>query len=391
MDHVDVMIAQPLDLDVPRLQHQLFHVHFIVAEGAQRLAPRIAQRRFQIRLAIDAAHSLSAAAGRGLEQHRIADLAGDTLGFLNFAERLLCSRHHRRARRDRHLPRRRFRSHPPDRRRRRPDKDDAGGGARFSKLGVFAQKPVAGMNRLSAMPFCGIDDLIDAQIALRGWRRAQMGRFIGHPHRQRGAVGVGVNGDARNSKLAQRADDSHRDLAAISHQNFTKHEGSILAGNAKGIRRAPSVYFSVTTVAPHPPASAGASWYERTRSLRASTWRTVSRCTPMPRPWIIRSPLYPARLASIRFFSTTAFTSRGETECRSSTSSIGMRSGSSDGYIAAGSKVLMRFSRLYTLEPAPRWRQDLSLSSLRTVSSREVTGRIGLEVPGTRHAVLLMR
>jgi len=41
---------------------------------------------------------------------------------------------------------------------------------------------------------------------------------------------------------------------------------------------------SVTTVAPQPPASAGASAKCSTNSVRARTLRTIPRCTPMPRP-----------------------------------------------------------------------------------------------------------
>ena len=58
---------------------------------------------------------------------------------------------------------------------------------------------------------------------------------------------------------------------------------------AASVRRAASRvarrnHLSVTSVAPHPPASAGASPYATTNGVRASTARTISRCTPMPRP-----------------------------------------------------------------------------------------------------------
>ena len=43
-------------------------------------------------------------------------------------------------------------------------------------------------------------------------------------------------------------------------------------------------YRSVTMVAPQPPASAGASWKSATNPVRARMARTISRCTPMPRP-----------------------------------------------------------------------------------------------------------
>ncbi len=66
VNHVAVMVAQHLNFDVPRLHHQLFDVDFVVLKGAQRFARCVANGRFQILLAIDAPHSLAAAARRRL-------------------------------------------------------------------------------------------------------------------------------------------------------------------------------------------------------------------------------------------------------------------------------------------------------------------------------------
>jgi hypothetical protein len=96
-------------------------------------------------------------------------------------------------------------------------------------------------------------------------------------------------------------------------------------------------YFNVTMVAPQPPASGGASWKERTKGVRASTERTISRCTPIPRPWMMRRAFRPRRLASSRYASTASFTSCGRTACRSKTSLSGMRSGSSSSICLVGS------------------------------------------------------
>lgn len=43
-------------------------------------------------------------------------------------------------------------------------------------------------------------------------------------------------------------------------------------------------HLSLTTVAPQPPASGGASPNATTKGVRASTARTICRCTPIPRP-----------------------------------------------------------------------------------------------------------
>src|SRR5674476_490413 len=86
---------------------------------------------------------------------------------------------------------------------------------------------------------------------------------------------------------------------------------------------------SVTMVAPQPPAAAGASRNSVTKGVRESTERTISRCAPMPRPWMMRRAREPIRCASMRYSSTTARTSRGGMVCKSNTSVMGIRIGSS--------------------------------------------------------------
>src|SRR3989441_13036115 len=56
----------------------------------------------------------------------------------------------------------------------------------------------------------------------------------------------------------------------------------------------------------------------------------------MPRPWISRTSRKPRACAARRYSSTTEGTSRGRKERRSSTSSIGRRTGSSSLRLQAG-------------------------------------------------------
>ena len=98
--------------------------------------------------------------------------------------------------------------------------------------------------------------------------------FIGHADGERSAVGIGIDGDAGDVHLAERANDAHRDFSAIGDQDLSEHEGPIVAGSTR----------SVTIVAPQPPASAGASPKDSTNGVRARTFRTTSRWTPIPRP-----------------------------------------------------------------------------------------------------------
>jgi hypothetical protein len=76
IDDVAVLVAQHLDLDVARIGDELLDEDAVVAEGGaastcagEALAPPRRRR--------GDAHALAAAAGRGLDHHRVADLVGD--------------------------------------------------------------------------------------------------------------------------------------------------------------------------------------------------------------------------------------------------------------------------------------------------------------------------
>ena len=73
---VAVRVAEHLDLDVARPDDRLLEVDGVVAEGALGLALRALVGGDELGLVVDEAHALAAAAGRGLEHHREADLLG---------------------------------------------------------------------------------------------------------------------------------------------------------------------------------------------------------------------------------------------------------------------------------------------------------------------------
>ena len=76
-DHVAVVIAQHLELDVARALEEFLHVDRVVAEGGQRLGLGDGDRAQQRALGVHHAHAAAAAAARGLDDHRVADVAGD--------------------------------------------------------------------------------------------------------------------------------------------------------------------------------------------------------------------------------------------------------------------------------------------------------------------------
>src|SRR2546427_5130005 len=74
----------------------------------------------------------------------------------------------------------------------------------------------------------------------------------------------------------------------------------------------------------------------------------------MPRPWISRTSRKPRACAARRYSSTTEGTSRGRKECRSSTSSIGRRTGSSSLRLQAGAAPHLLLPVLVGQESLPR-------------------------------------
>ena len=61
------------------------------------------------------------------------------------------------------------------------------------------------------------------QVALLGALAAERERLVGQADVQRVAVELGVDRDGADAELAARADDAHRDLAAIGDEHLVEH------------------------------------------------------------------------------------------------------------------------------------------------------------------------
>src|SRR6185312_1377957 len=136
-------------------------------------------RRFEIGLAIDAAHSFTAASGYRFEQHRVAMRAREFAGLL-VSNAAIRTRSYGCACRDRDPPRRGLRAHSADRFRRRADEHDAGALTCGGELRILAQEAVTGMDRLGAVFLSRRDDGLRAQTNFRRGRRSEAPGLIGH-------------------------------------------------------------------------------------------------------------------------------------------------------------------------------------------------------------------
>ena len=119
------------------------------------LADRAFERGFEIGVLVDAAHAAAAAAGRRLDQHRIADLVGLLLEEFRVLPFAVIAGHDRHA----GLLHQRLgavlKPHGADGGGRRPDKDHTGSRAGFGEVGILGQKAVAGMDAFGAGLFRG--------------------------------------------------------------------------------------------------------------------------------------------------------------------------------------------------------------------------------------------
>ena len=223
VDAVPVAVGEHLDLDVARARHVALDQHVVVAEARQRLALARRERVGELARRADDAHPLAAAAGRRLQQHRVAD----AVRFLAQERRVLPVAVVTRDERHRRLFHQRLgralAAHRADRRDRRPDEHDARGRARFGERLVLGQEPVAGMDRLGAGLPRGVDDARDVEVAFARGRRADQHRLVGQPRVPRVGVGLREHGDGAHVQPARRLDDAAGDFAAVRDQDLAEH------------------------------------------------------------------------------------------------------------------------------------------------------------------------
>ena len=190
MHDVAVGVAEHLHLDVPGPGDDLLEQDAGISERRLRLALRALERGRKIRVALDQAHAASAAAGHGLDHHRVADalgLAGERFRFLAVAA---VARHNRHAgmRGDRlGLG---LAAHAAHGVGRGANELDAGPPDGFREVGILGEEPVARMDTLGLRLQGNGDDLVAAQVALGGRTRTDLRHLVRHPGEGRTAVGL---------------------------------------------------------------------------------------------------------------------------------------------------------------------------------------------------------
>ena len=201
-EHAAVPVAEHLDLDVARRHDRLLEVDAAVAErrvrlgrGASRRPPRAPRARHE-------PHALPTAAGRRLQQHRVADPVGDRC-----ARRLVRptrgAAHHRHAGRAPSRLRLHLVAHALHHVRIGPMKTRSLSAHARDERGVLGEEAVAGVDGLAAGRLGGRDDARDREVALRCRRRADADRAVREAHVERVAVGGRVDGDGLDAELVE--------------------------------------------------------------------------------------------------------------------------------------------------------------------------------------------
>src|SRR5262245_50437148 len=223
VNHVSVVVAEHLDFDVARVGDVFLKVDAAVFERGLGLGAGHVVSVEEFVLIVGDAHASPTAAGRGLDQHRIADPPGLFDGGLFVFDQALAAGRDRRARGLHRSLGLRFVAHRPDDFGRRADEGDVAFAADLGEMRILGEKSVSGMNRVNVERFGGSDDLRDVQVALRRGRRADAPGLVRELDVQGVAVGLGMYGDGFDAEFTTGPDDPAGDFTTIGDKDFFEH------------------------------------------------------------------------------------------------------------------------------------------------------------------------
>ena len=223
MDDVSVLVAQYLNFDMARIGDKFFDKDPAFAESGFRFRLRAGKIFRDLLARGDDAHPPAAAAGRGLDHHRIADGIGDLRRLRYVVDYAGESWHGRDTYRLSEFLRFDFVPHRLDGFRIRADEGDVVCVQCARERSLLRQKTVARMHRLRARRPAGRDNVFDHEIAFRRRRRSDPHPLVRHIHMRRILVGIGIDGNGRNSHSPRRRNHPAGDLATVRDEDFFEH------------------------------------------------------------------------------------------------------------------------------------------------------------------------
>src|SRR5690606_26104514 len=236
VNHVAVVVREDLDLDVARTLEVLLEVDGAVAEGRLRLPARERPGVAQRRLGMHDAHAAPTAAARGLDDHRVADVARLPYHLVHvLAQRALRPRHAGHARLLHDVARGDLAAHEADGLGARADEDEAALLHALGEVGVLREEAVARVDGHGVGDLGRADDRGDVEVALGGGRGTDAHGLVGEQHVLLLAVLLGEDRDGADPELAAGAQDAQRDLAAVGDYDLFQHAGPMSGGKVSRI------------------------------------------------------------------------------------------------------------------------------------------------------------
>ncbi len=237
-------VAEQLGFDMARTFEVSLAIHRGIAERSLRLASGGGKSFPELGGAANHAHPAAAAAGRGLDHDREADLLGRALG----------QRRYTGLPRD---PRRcELVAAEPKRLRRRPDPRDAGRDDLVGKVGALGEKAVAGVDRIDA----GLERR--AHVFRTVQVRGDLRHPIGDSDVERASVVRRCHPDGLDPEPRAGTEDAERDLSAVGDEKPADRHGQTLCGRP---------YYPVETRATETSAHTTPTYCSRERRSRRTT------------------------------------------------------------------------------------------------------------------------
>ena len=221
--HPAMLVAEDLNLDVPRPRDHLFEVTLAIAKGRLGLAAALQHLFFKLILAMDRAHAAPATAPRRLEHQGVSDLGRFLADRLHVVAQNFGRGDDGHASLDGNTPRAGLVAKGPHRFRLGSDKGDPRLFAGFDQFGVLGQQTITGMDRIRPALARHANDLVNAEIGgNRSQPFADQISFVRLETVQAQLVLFGKDGDGFLAHLVRRPHDADRDLAPVCNEDFAE-------------------------------------------------------------------------------------------------------------------------------------------------------------------------
>ena len=213
-------IAKNLNFDMSGAEDVFLDQAYRIAKSRLRLAFGRGEGCGKIRRRLDQPHALAAAPGARLDEDGVADFrcagskrfritrstmpAGHDRHACAFHQRLGCI----------------FQAHGADCCGGWSDENQTRRRDRRDKIGVLAEKTIAGVDRLCPGGVGGGDDPVALQIAVGDGRPADTHRLIRHDGVARLGIGIGIDSNRADAHPSRRGDDAAGNLAPVGHEDL---------------------------------------------------------------------------------------------------------------------------------------------------------------------------